>query len=39
MAYTANYMMTQIVGYIVAGVVAIAVLGKNVAPAMRAAVA
>ena len=39
MAYTANYMMTQIVGYIVAGLVAIAVLGKNVAPAMRAAVA
>lgn len=29
--YTANYMMTQVVGYIVAGLVAIAVLGKGMA--------
>jgi len=38
-AYTANYMMTQIIGYIVAGLVVIAVLGKNKAPAMRSAAA
>ena len=36
-AYTANYMMTQVVAYLVAGVVAIAVLGKGSAAAMRAA--
>ena len=37
MAYTSNYMMTQMVGYIIAGMVAIGVLGKGSAPAMRAA--
>lgn len=37
MAYTANYMMTQIVGYIIAGMVAIGVLGKSAAPVIRAA--
>jgi len=37
--YTANYMMTQIVAYLVAGLVAIAVLGRGSAPAMRAAAA
>jgi len=39
MAYTANYMMTQIVAYLVAGVVAIGVLGKSSGGAMRAAAA
>ncbi|HTZ94824.1 MAG TPA: hypothetical protein VMB18_00400 [Terriglobales bacterium] len=37
MAYTANYMMTQIVGYIIAGMAAIGVLGKGSASGMRAA--